>query len=90
MRELDQQRSGRFLQAWLKHGESLTPFQRFAYAFFSVTHLAMGSFLGMVTRDCLKEGNLFFVLAGIASIVVLALGFLGFRNALRTSAVQRS
>jgi hypothetical protein len=90
MQELDQQRSGRFLHAWLKHGESLTPFQRFAYAFLSVTHLAIGSFLGMVSWDCFKEGNLFFVLAGIASIVVLALGFLGFRNALRTSAVQRS
>jgi hypothetical protein len=48
-----------------------------------------GSFLGMVSRDCIKEGNLFFVLAGIASIVLLALSFLGFKNALRTSAVQR-
>jgi hypothetical protein len=44
----------------------------------------------MVSWDCLKEGNLFFVLAGIASILVLALGLLGLRNALRTSVIQRS
>ncbi len=74
----------RFTYFWFKEGQSLSTFQKFAYGFVSVLYIAISAFfiqwywLSLRSKDLL--GMMF---SGTLSVVLVALGVLGLRNALK-------
>jgi hypothetical protein len=81
----------KFTYFWFKEGQSLTKFEKFAYGFVSVLHIAISTFfiqwywLSFRSKDLL--GMLF---SGSLSVVLVALGVLGLRNALKRKKVRQA
>jgi hypothetical protein len=76
----------RFLQAWFKHGEDLTPFQRTLFMLLSLVLLSISGTLLYGLIDAIRtNGNVGASLAGFIGMGVpmLAIAIFGLRNVLR-------
>jgi hypothetical protein len=72
-----------FNRSWLKNGESMPLIQRAGFTVFSLVFFLYGPWLLVGAVQMFQEGDVVFVLYGLASTVLLFVGFLGLRNVLR-------
>ena len=73
-----------FNEAWWKHGERLSWFQRIGYAVFSLAFLAFGLFFLSITASNLRDWDLLGAAGwSIPTFLTLVPGAIGLRNVLR-------
>jgi hypothetical protein len=72
-----------FNRSWLKNGEPMPQIQRAGFTVFSWVFFLYGLWLLVGAAQMFREGDVVLLLHGLASTVLLFVGFLGLRNVLR-------
>jgi hypothetical protein len=72
--------SSRFNSFWLTRGKELTPVQRIGYGILSLIYASVGLLFLSLGWSCLREGDLMFIVWGLASVFLLYFGFRGIVN----------
>jgi len=81
----------KFTYFWFQEGQLLTTFQKFAYGCISILHIAISVlFIQWYWLSLRSKDLLGMLISGTLSAVLVALGVLGLRNALKRKTVRQS